>query len=491
PPQRLARRERKHAQKELRRAQRRVKRWEKKAQEVAKLRAECERERPSPSVRERSPMRSLKEVQSALSALPTLDLPAKRARSRSRSRECSRGRRSPKREDPPAPRKAPPKTCANWCEATGVLKLSLSAQAAAGLARLASLTARRAAVNVDGDGDGDAAERAAPSATAPFATARAAVPPKAERRVEQTLPAAKQRAAFLKALDENTSLVVQGDTGCGKTTQLPQFLLEDAAERGQPCRIWVTQPRRVSAISVARRVCWERQERLGQSVGYSIRLDSSCGTCLTYCTVGVLLRRLESDPDLQNVTHVFADEVHERSVEGDFLLLLLRELQKRRPELRVIAMSATLDAERLRSYFQAAILKLPGQMFPVKRLFLEDALELTKHSEFSASGMRIGRYKGGAKFSGTSGTKTEDLSNYTVKQRYSHLSSETRSTLAAMDPAVTNYDLAALLVKHFLTQKPPLGPDGTPLAGVLVFLSGAACQNTNLLGDGGRPMWRF
>ena len=110
--------------------------------------------------------------------------------------------------------------------------------------------------------------------------------------------------------------------------QVAQFLLEEAAATGVPVSIICTQPRRISAISVAERVAAERGERVGDTVGYAIRGENRAGssTRLLFCTTGILLRRLESDPTLAGVTHVLVDEVHERSLESDFLLMALKKL---------------------------------------------------------------------------------------------------------------------------------------------------------------------
>jgi ATP-dependent RNA helicase DHX57 len=119
--------------------------------------------------------------------------------------------------------------------------------------------------------------------------------------------------------------VISGETGCGKTTQVPQFILEDAVRRGVggACNIVCTQPRRISAIGVAERVASERGERVGESTGYTIKGESrtSPHTRLLFCTVGVLLRRLQSEPALGSVSHLIVDEVHERDVLTDFLLV--------------------------------------------------------------------------------------------------------------------------------------------------------------------------
>ncbi|KAK9118632.1 hypothetical protein Scep_016725 [Stephania cephalantha] len=179
-------------------------------------------------------------------------------------------------------------------------------------------------------------------------------------------------------------VVVSGETGCGKTTQLPQFILESEidAARGAVCSIICTQPRRISAMAVSERVAAERGESLGESVGYKVRLEGVKGrdTRLLFCTTGILLRRLLVDRNLKGVTHVVVDEIHERGMNEDFLLIVLKELLPRRPELRLILMSATLNAELFSSYFGAApMLHIPGFTYPVRTHFLENVLEMTGH----------------------------------------------------------------------------------------------------------------
>jgi ATP-dependent RNA helicase DHX36 len=179
-------------------------------------------------------------------------------------------------------------------------------------------------------------------------------------------------------------LVISGETGCGKTTQLPQFILEEEIDnlRGADCSIICTQPRRISAISVAARVASERGEELGETVGYQIRLESkrSAQTRLLFCTTGVLLRRLVQEPDLVGVSHLLVDEIHERGMNEDFLIIILRDLLPRRPDLRLVLMSATINAELFSKYFgDAPIMHIPGFTFPVTEFFLEDVLEKTRY----------------------------------------------------------------------------------------------------------------
>ena len=199
------------------------------------------------------------------------------------------------------------------------------------------------------------------------------------------LPVYNFKDALLKTIANNRVTVVEGETGSGKTTQVPQFCLEDAASKGIACNIIIAQPRRISAMSVAERVAAERGETIGKTVGYTIRLESKAtpNTRLLFCTTGILLKRLEEDPTLNNVTHVFVDEVHERSIESDFLLMVLRDMLPKRTTdrpLKVVLMSATLDASLFHDYFWGApSVKFPGRTFPVTELYLEDALEVTGH----------------------------------------------------------------------------------------------------------------
>lgn len=147
--------------------------------------------------------------------------------------------------------------------------------------------------------------------------------PKYQKMLEtrQNLPAWKLKNDILNTLEKDQILLVSGETGCGKSTQVPQFLLDDwitnYSKTNKHIEIICTQPRRISAIGVAERVADERLEKIGGLVGYQIRLENkiSSKTRLTFCTTGILLRRLESDPTLQNVTHIVVDEVHERSEE--------------------------------------------------------------------------------------------------------------------------------------------------------------------------------
>ncbi|XP_024989682.1 DExH-box ATP-dependent RNA helicase DExH5, mitochondrial isoform X1 [Cynara cardunculus var. scolymus] len=198
----------------------------------------------------------------------------------------------------------------------------------------------------------------------------------------RSLPAYKEKDAILNAISQNQVVIISGETGCGKTTQIPQFILESEINsgRGATCSIICTQPRRISAMSVSERIASERGEKLGETVGYRVRLEGIKGrdTRLLFCTTGILLRKLLVDRNLKGVTHVLVDEIHERGMNEDFLLIVLKELLPRRPELRLILMSATLDAELFSSYFGGVpLVQIPGFTHPVHTYFLEDVLEKT------------------------------------------------------------------------------------------------------------------
>lgn len=208
----------------------------------------------------------------------------------------------------------------------------------------------------------------------------------AMQKVRRSLPAWEKRMEIMELLQSNQVIVISGETGCGKSTQVPQFILDDWMDRlkrkdSSHVEIVCTQPRRLSAIGVAQRVSDERTDRLGMTVGYQIRLENkvSASTRLTFCTTGILLRRLQSDPMLETVTHIIVDEVHERSEESDFLLLILKELLAKRKDLKVVLMSATLNAALFSKYFvKAPVLEIPGRTFPVQQFFLEEILEQSK-----------------------------------------------------------------------------------------------------------------
>ncbi|XP_005159264.3 ATP-dependent DNA/RNA helicase DHX36 isoform X1 [Danio rerio] len=203
-------------------------------------------------------------------------------------------------------------------------------------------------------------------------------------KFRKKLPSYGMREELVRLISANRVLVISGETGCGKTTQVTQFILDDFIQRGQGslCRVVCTQPRRISAISVAERVAVERAEPVGEgkSCGYQIRLQSRLPRkqgSLLYCTTGVILQWLHSDPYLSSITHLVLDEIHERSVQSDILITIVKDLLTARDDLKVVLMSATLNAEKFSKYFNnCPMIHIPGYTFPVTEYLLEDVVEL-------------------------------------------------------------------------------------------------------------------
>ncbi|KFG51362.1 ATP-dependent RNA helicase [Toxoplasma gondii p89] len=181
------------------------------------------------------------------------------------------------------------------------------------------------------------------------------------------LPSWNAKKNFLKLVKRNRTVILVGETGSGKTTQMTQFLIEAGLHQGK-C-VACTQPRRVAAMSVAQRVADEMDVELGKEVGYTIRFEdkSSPMTILKYMTDGMLLREAMADPLLERYSVVVLDEAHERTLATDVLFGLLKEVCKNRPTLKMVVMSATLDARKFQQYFDdAPILNVPGRMHPVE-----------------------------------------------------------------------------------------------------------------------------
>ncbi|KRT84976.1 helicase, partial [Oryctes borbonicus] len=199
------------------------------------------------------------------------------------------------------------------------------------------------------------------------------------------LPAFEMRNQIVSLIENNQVCVVSGETGCGKTTQVSQFILDEylTKEKGSACRIICSQPRRISAISVAMRVADERAEKLGNSVGYQIRLEKELPrnrASITFCTTGVILKQMETDPCLEGVSHLILDEIHERDIMSDFILSLMKKVITKRKDLKLVLMSATLNSEKFSKYYShCPMLEIPGFTYHVEEYYLEDAI---KHTRF-------------------------------------------------------------------------------------------------------------
>lgn len=222
-------------------------------------------------------------------------------------------------------------------------------------------------------------------------------------QARQSLPAWKLQDAIVSSVSANQVTIISGETGSGKSTQSVQFILDDLIKRcfGAQANIICTQPRRISALGLADRVADERCCKVGDEVGYAIRGESKQkqgATKITFVTTGVLLRRLQTSGgstedvvrSLADVSHVVIDEVHERSLDTDFLLVLLRDVLKKRKDLKLVLMSATLDAKMFEDYFKASSsvgkVEIEGRTYPVEDIYLDDILRMTGFGSSDADG---------------------------------------------------------------------------------------------------------
>ncbi|XP_016970473.1 putative pre-mRNA-splicing factor ATP-dependent RNA helicase PRP1 isoform X1 [Drosophila rhopaloa] len=182
------------------------------------------------------------------------------------------------------------------------------------------------------------------------------------------LPVFEYQADFMRLLSQHQCIVLVGETGSGKTTQIPQWCVDFAVSKGRK-GVSCTQPRRVAAMSVAQRVSEEMDVNLGEEVGYSIRFEdcSSAKTLLKYMTDGMLLREAMSDPMLEQYQVILLDEAHERTLATDILMGVLKEVIRQRNDLKLVVMSATLDAGKFQQYFDnAPLMNVPGRTHPVE-----------------------------------------------------------------------------------------------------------------------------
>jgi len=187
------------------------------------------------------------------------------------------------------------------------------------------------------------------------------------QETRKSLPIYQYRDEFIAAIAQHQIIVIVGETGSGKTTQLPQYLHE-AGYTKDGRKVGCTQPRRVAAMSVAARVAEEMGVKLGNEVGFSIRFENNTSdkTIMQYMTDGMLLREFMTEPDLAGYSALMIDEAHERTVHTDILLALIKDLSRERPDLKLLISSATMNAKKFAEYFDdAPIFNIPGRRYPV------------------------------------------------------------------------------------------------------------------------------
>ncbi|KAL5628900.1 hypothetical protein BROUX41_002291 [Berkeleyomyces rouxiae] len=314
---------------------------------------------------------------------------------------------------------------------------------------------------------------------------------RAMEKFRRQLPMWQFKSQVLEAIDKNPIIIISGETGCGKSTQVPAFILEHELSQGRRCKIYCTEPRRISAVALARRVSEELGENRGDIgthrslVGYSIRLESNTTkeTKLVYATTGIVMRMLESSNDLQEITHLVLDEVHERTIDSDFLLIVLKRLMKRRSDLKVVLMSATIKADKFAEYLGGApVLQVPGRTFPVQTKFIEDAIELTGWTADKQE--QLVEIDDEMPEPDTQGNvSTSDQSRYLA-----NYSPSTKKTIAKLDYKNIQYDLIVQLIATVGSHE-----NYRPFSkAILVFLPGMAeirILNDMLLGNPNFKEW--
>ncbi|KAK4546408.1 hypothetical protein LTR36_002085 [Oleoguttula mirabilis] len=292
-------------------------------------------------------------------------------------------------------------------------------------------------------------------------------------QVRQNLPAWRLQDAIVASVTNNQVTIISGETGSGKSTQSVQFVLDDLIQRcfGEQAHIICTQPRRISALGLADRVADERCGRVGDEVGYAIRGEAKqkAGiTKITFVTTGVLLRRLQTAGggaddvvnSLADVSHVVIDEVHERSLDTDFLLVLLRDVLRKRKDLKLVLMSATLDAAVFEQYFSGSSsvgkVEIEGRTHPVEDIYMDEILRATG---FSGRGLDDDEPESVGDFANDEDPRSGPRSSAPVPS--------IGVALRAVGTRI-NYDLIARTVQYIDAEL------GNTDGGILIFLPGVA-----------------
>ena len=309
------------------------------------------------------------------------------------------------------------------------------------------------------------------------------------------LPIMDIRETMPTALEDNDFLIVCGETGSGKTTQVPQLILDHQVrqKKGEETFVVCTQPRRIAAVSVAERVASERMEpppgQRGSRVGYHVRLDASTtgDTKVLFCTTGILLRKLMGDPLLATVSHVVIDEVHERTVQSDLLLAMIRDIVHKRKAhdalgpLKLVLMSATIDTTLLSEYLhRCPVMSVGGRAFDVTQNYLEDIYEMVDY-QLDQDNPASHRLRS-ANVNVLVGSQTKDkviranwgddiCSDEVLNPEYdpasfADYSSRTRRNLMRLNEEKIDYELIQTLLVHI--------DDTCEEGAVLVFLPGMA-----------------
>lgn len=205
------------------------------------------------------------------------------------------------------------------------------------------------------------------------------------RKTQANLPVAQYKQRIIEAVKNEQIVIIAGDTGCGKSTQVPQYLFEGGFQS-----IACTQPRRIACISLAKRVAHEMLTEYGTEVGYQIRFErsKSSRTKILFITEGLLLRQLAAEGSLSQYDVLVLDEVHERHLHGDFLLGITKCLIRARPELKLVLMSATINIKLFSDYFsseKACVIEVPGRLYPIKLHYMPQLQDVASVPGYSKS----------------------------------------------------------------------------------------------------------
>lgn len=277
---------------------------------------------------------------------------------------------------------------------------------------------------------------------------------KSMQDVRSALPAWAKREKIVKLINDHDVVLVTGETGSGKSTQVVQFLLDDIIQKEKSITLLCTQPRRISAIGLAERVSDERCTNCGDEVGYIIRgvNKTSRKTRIKFMTTGVLVRILQGEHNFLNNTIVVIDEVHERSIDTDLIVTLLKNLVGKVKNMKIVLMSATVNVDLFKKFFPGlGTIHIEGRTFPIKDYFLDDILE---ELDFKIKKNDRNRMY------------DEDGSEGSTDDDYLHPGADSRFFKSGQ----INYDLVSDVTMHVDRQLTREGNDGS----IIIFLPGVS-----------------